>query len=71
MESVILNRFTGNEIRRNSAPDDRSSGISWLTEQHPLRLQLKFGQDRTTLYFGKTPPVPLKPILPDQSESLR
>ncbi len=70
LESLILNRQTGEELRRNSAADDES-GISWLTETHPLRLHLKFGQDRTTLYFGEKPPSFRTPHAPTQTESLR
>ncbi|WP_437191889.1 outer membrane protein assembly factor BamB family protein [Planctomicrobium sp. SH527] len=68
MESLILNRLTGDEIRRSFAPDD-GSGVSWLTETKPLRLNLKFAQDRVTLYFGEEPPPSRKPTLaPPQAE---
>lgn len=68
MESLILNRLNGEEIRRSFAPDD-GSGVTWLTETKPLRLNLKFAQDRVTLYFGEEPPPSRKPTLaPPQAE---
>ncbi len=71
MESQILNRFTGEVVRRNTAPGDES-GVSWLTETHPLRLHIKFGHDRATLFFGEAPPASSKPPhAPVQSESIR
>jgi len=71
LESLILNRFTGEEIRRHASADDGTgSAISWLTETSPLRLNLKFGTDRTTLYFGTTPPTRRPNQAPKQSESI-
>ncbi|SFI14067.1 outer membrane protein assembly factor BamB family protein [Planctomicrobium piriforme] len=71
MESLILNRFTGAVIRSHSSPDD-GTGISWLTETQPLRVQLKFAQDRVSLVFGDPPPMATgkKPATaPPQNES--
>jgi len=52
MESLVLNRLTGEIIRKEPAALDELGAISWLTEEQPSRLHLTFGQDRITLLFG-------------------
>jgi len=55
LDALILNRFTGKEVWRSTAADD-GTGIGWLTETQPLRVQLKFATDRVTLYFEAPTP---------------
>jgi hypothetical protein len=55
IETLILNRFTGQDVRRSEGGDD-GTGISWLTEIQPLRIQLKCAQDRMTLLCEESPP---------------
>jgi tetratricopeptide (TPR) repeat protein len=69
IETLILNRFTGKIIHRDESGDD-GTGISWLTEIQPLRIQLKCAQARMTLLCEESaPPAEKTDPAPSQKEN--